>query len=168
MHPITIITGSKSSGGAVPPVISSLKELSSTDIFNLSLEFDRLSDTFSKEEDRISNGGVVKAEDEEKHRQVSLTRIRLENIASLLGNIAFKQRVSVELKNYNDEILESIKAIKKAAEKINSIRSTINDFVKVFNFVIDTVQKITTGGFFGFDSILKTVLDGLDVAGVTI
>lgn len=141
------------------------KVLTSQDLFDLSESFSQLASLFSAEENSLLQGGVT-AEEELKLSQVSSTRIKLENISSVLGDIAFTIRVEVDLNNYNQEIISSTKALNRAAKRIQSIRNTINDFVKAFEVLIDTTNAITSGGSFSFDGTFNTVIGLLETAGI--
>ncbi len=126
--------------------------LTSGKIFALADIFDDLRTSFRFERKLIEAEGVTTAE-QERWETLARTESKLMRLVTKLDAIAFTTLIQIDLKEFNQEIIDSTKKLKQAAKKLNKIKETINQFVVIIDFIVKTVGDIATGGAFSISGL---------------
>ena len=133
-----------------------LETLESEHIFAFSEKLSTAAVLLSQEEARIMIGGVTEGEQPILNK-ITRTRLKLEGAVRNLGAIAFQMRATVELAEYNQEVIKSTEELQKAAKNIKKMRKTIDNFVKAADILIEIAGTISSGGALSFSGIFSTV-----------
>ena len=135
---------------------SDIPPLTSDKISTLSDVFDNLRTSFRFERKLIEAGGVT-ASERERWKTLDRTESKLRRLITKLDAIAFSTLIQIDLNEFNQEIIDSTKRLEQAAEKLQNIKNTINQFVVIVDFIVKTVSDIATGGAFNISGLFANV-----------
>jgi archaellum component FlaC len=135
---------------------SNIPPLASSQISALADIFDNMRTSFKFERRLIEAGGVTAAE-QERWEILDRTESKLMRLVTKLDAIAFSTLIQIDLNEFNQEIIDSTNKLKKAAEKLQDIKNTINQFVVIVDFIAKTVGDIATGGAFSISGLFANV-----------
>lgn len=133
-----------------------LASLASDDILNLSDLFEEILLSFQFELELIEAGGITVSE-RARWTALKRTESRLMRLITKLDAIAFNTLIQVDLAQFNKEIIDSTNKLNQAAEKLNNIKTTINQFVTIVDFVVRNVTSMATGGAFNISGLVTNI-----------